>query len=68
VARFVDPDVTNMGKKTGLTRGLTKQRADRERGCGITLMTSGPAESVVMAGHVCRSGASRWSQRASASY
>jgi hypothetical protein len=54
----VDPDVTNMGKKTGLTCGLTKQRADRERGCGIALMTSGPTESVVMVGHVCRSGCS----------
>jgi hypothetical protein len=64
----VDLDVTNMGKKTGLTCGLTKQRADRERGCDIALMTSGPTKSVVMVGHVCRSGCSWWSQRASASY
>jgi hypothetical protein len=46
----VDPDVTNLGKKTDLTHGPTKQRADPERGCDIALMTSGPAKSVVMAG------------------
>jgi hypothetical protein len=46
---FVDPDVANLGKKPDLTRGPTKQLADREHRCGIALITSEPAESVVMA-------------------
>jgi hypothetical protein len=45
----MDSDITNIENKVGLTRGPTKQRADRERGCAIALMTSGPVELVVMA-------------------